>query len=82
MAQNTNAIRPHSSLGYRPPAPQTSTGHHLTSISMHPFTFSIRLVPKYPSGQAVIDGTYWRAANYLSVCQIYFKPLLLAIGRR
>ena len=44
-----NTIRPHSSLGYRPPAPQTSTGYQPNLDQMHPSSSLYLIGPKYPS---------------------------------
>ena len=45
-----NTIRPHSSLNYRPPAPQTSTAHHFTWIAVTRCNSLHSAGPKYPSG--------------------------------
>lgn len=46
-----NTACPHSSLGYRPPAPQTSTGPCPRWITKRPCNNLCPLGPKYPSGQ-------------------------------
>jgi putative transposase len=47
-----NTIRPHSSLNYRPPAPQTSTAYRLTWIAVTQCNSLHAAGPKYPSGQS------------------------------
>ena len=52
-----NTIRPHSSLNYRPPAPQTSTAYHFTWIAVTRCNSLHSAGPKYPSGH-FIDATF------------------------